>query len=191
MVRLSHSVAMLRVLAGVILLGVASSATAAEPGSGQTVAGLQASLRVDRSRALIGGEGPNLTFFLANVSGRPIKIFDRLAFKWPGTNSLATVGVAIDRLDGAAYEPSERIADLTKAPRAEEFTWLGPGDTVSAGPISVQGARGIRQAGRFRIIASYSNHFVDWVSQDGTVHEEPDVWTGTVVSNAVTIDIEE
>ena len=187
--------ALLGVLAGVTLLGVVTAATAAEPGSGQAVAGLQASLRVDRARALIGGEGSNLRFFLANVSNRPIKIFGRPAFRWPGTNSLATVGVAIVSLDETAYEPTEQISDLTKAPRAEEFTWLGPGDTVSAGPISVQGARGIRQAGRFRITASYSNHFVDWVSQrearDGTVHEEPDVWTGTVVSNAVTTDIEE
>ena len=191
MVRLSHSVAMLRVLAGVGLLGVAVAAMAAEPGSGRAVAGLQASLRVDRARALIGDEGPNLTFILANVSNRAIMIFDRLEFGWPGTDSLATVGVAIVGLDGTAYEPSEQISDLTMAPRAEEFTWLEPGDTVSAGPISVQGARGIGHAGRFRITASYTNHFVNWVARDGTVHDEPDVWTGSVVSNAVTIEVGE
>ncbi len=191
MAKRSRPVGVLQILASVCLLSVASVAGSAEFAPGQVVAGLQAYLAVDRPRALIGGEGPNMTFTLTNVSKQPIKIFNRLEIRWPGTNSLATVGVAITRLDGTAYEPSEQISNLTRGPRSEEFTWLAPGESVSAGPIALLGARGIKDAGSFRIIASYSNHFTNWVKEDGTVHEEPEVWIGSVVSNVVTIEVEE
>ena len=180
-----------RLLASILLLSVATVAGAAEVGPGQVVAGLKASLTVDRSHALIGGKGPNVTFVLTNVGQRPVKIFSRLEIRWPGTNSAASVGLAITRADGTAYEPAEQISNLTEGPRIEEFTWLAPGQSVSAGPIPLQGVRGIKDVGRFRITASYSNHFVSYVTRAGIVHEEPEVWTGSVVSNAVTIEIEE
>ena len=157
----------------------------------QVIAGLKASLTVDRPHSLIGDEGPILTFALTNVGKRPIKIFSRFEIRWPGTNSAASVGLAITRADGTAYRPAEQISNLTEGPRIEEFTWLAPGQSVSAGPIPLQGVRGIKDVGRFRITASYSNHFVSYVTRDGIVHEEPEVWTGSVVSNAVTIKVEE
>lgn len=159
MAKHSRPVGVLQILASVCLLSVTSAAGSAEFAPGQVVAGLQASLAVDRPRALIGGEGPNMTFTLTNVSKQPIKIFNRLEIRWPGTNSLATVSVAITRLDGKAYEPSEQISNLTRGPRSEEFIWLAPGESVSAGPKALLGARGIKDAGSFRIIASYSNQF--------------------------------
>ncbi len=180
-----------RLLASILLLSVAAVAGAAEVGPRQAVAGLEASLTVDRPRASIRDEGPNLTFALTNVGKRPVKIFSRLEIRWPGTNSAASVGLAITRADGTAYEPTEQISNLTEGPRIEEFKWLSPGQSVSAGPIPLQGVRGIKDAGQFRITATYSNYFVSYVTGDGVVHEAPEVWTGSVVSNAVTIEVEE
>lgn len=171
------------------LLSGAGIALAADPAPRQIVAGLQASLVVDRIRTINGTDGPHLKLTLTNVGQQPVRIFNRLEIRWPGTNSAANVGLAIIRADGTPYEPSETISDLTRGPRAEEFEWLAPGRSVFTGPIPVQGTRGIKDAGRYTITATYSNHFVSYVTADGIVHKEPDVWTGSIVSNAVTVEV--
>ncbi len=174
---------------GLLLRASAALGASAADDPGAAVAGLQAVLTVERPDPSDGAPGPKVSFALVNVSPQPIRIFNRLEIRWPGTQSLASVALTITRADGTPYPPGEKIASLTAGPYPQEFVWLQPSEEQRLGPIPLLVDRGIRDSGKFRVTATYSNFFRDWFEDDGTRHDEPEVWVGSVVSNAVIVDV--
>ena len=176
---------LIALVSAICILWSDTSVSALEPKPGEPVNGLQAELLLDHVVFKVGEPIP-VSIELRNVGDQPLAVFKGLI---PVYNSYGEALFVLETLDGRSISITHPEDDRP-APLTEDFARLQPGQVVKVQTeLRPTDWTWGMEPGRYALRVQVNVHAN--AAYDGT-HMRPveQVWTDSVVSNAVTIEVD-